>query len=35
MHLLEIGGRLETVLLLVTLAVLVVFWWHFRSGARR
>ena len=35
MHLIEIGGRLEIVLLAAIVAVLVVFWWQFRSGGRR
>jgi hypothetical protein len=31
---LEIGGRLELVLVVVVLAVLVVEWWRFRARAR-
>ena len=30
--LLDIGGRLQLVLLTAIFAVLVVYWWHFRSG---
>jgi hypothetical protein len=31
---LEIGGRLELVLIAVVVAVLVERWWHFRARAR-
>jgi hydrogenase-4 membrane subunit HyfE len=35
MLLIEIGGRLELVAVVVVIAVLVVHWWRFRARAQR